>query len=228
MESWDLDLGVCAPDNTTILRAHADLDTEWLEDTVAATAKACMERAEVGEADAAADSTGVRIDRYEDKAKLDKKTGKESVARTKSHLKWHVFAVGKLQIILSCALTPSGVADTDMLRPLLEKSKKLGRSFAGWWLHADRGYGSDANCEAVMGMGMHPNIQQRKSRENSGNRRNAGRRFRRRAEAGFDPARHGRRKMAGAYSEPRKRAAAGCTAGTGKKRRRRGSACCSR
>ena len=34
-----------------------------------------------------------------------------------------------------------------------------------------------------------------KSRENSGNRRNVGRRFRRGAEAGFDPARHGRHRM---------------------------------
>ena len=36
-----------------------------------------------------------------------------------------------------------------------------------------------------------------KSGENSGNRRNVGKRFRRKAEAGFEPARHGRRKMAG-------------------------------
>lgn len=196
--SWNLDLDGRVPSTSTILRAHEELDMQWLQDMVATTAKACLEKAGIGEAievDSAADSTGVETDRYEDKVKLDKKTGKETVARAKSYLKWHIFAVLKLQIILSCAMTPSSVADTDMLRPLLEKSKKLGRSFAGWWFHADRGYDSDSNCEAVFGMGMRPNILQRKSRENGGNRRDVGKRFRRRAAAMFDGVRYGKRRM---------------------------------
>ena len=99
----------------------------------------------------------------------------------------------QLQIILSCEMTPSNVADTDMLPSLLAKAKKLGRSFAGWWFHADRGYDSDRNCKTVFDMGMRPNIDQRKSMENSGNRRNVGKRFRRRAAALFDRVRHGKR-----------------------------------
>ena len=101
----------------------------------------------------------------------------------------------KLQVILSCAMTPGNVADTDMLPPLLEKAKKVGRSFAGWWLHADRGYDSDRNCKSAFEMGMHPNIDQRRSRENSGNRRNVGKRFRRRAVALFDRWRYRKRRM---------------------------------
>ena len=131
--SWDLDGLV--PDNTAILRAHADLGTQWLEDTVAETAKACLEKAEVGEAsevDTATDSTGAETDRYEDRAKLDKKTGKETVERLKPHLKLHLSAVLKRQIILSCKMTPGSVADTDMPPLLFEKTKKLGRSLAGW------------------------------------------------------------------------------------------------
>ena len=46
------------------------------------------------------------------------------------YLKWHIFAAVELQVILSCAMTPSSAADTDMLRPLA-KSKKPGRNFAG-------------------------------------------------------------------------------------------------
>ena len=42
---------------------------------------------------------------------------------------------------------------------------------------------------------MRPNIEQRESRENSGNRRNVGKRFRRRAAAIFDRVRHGKRGM---------------------------------
>ena len=63
---------------------------QWLEDMVAEIANACLKKAWIGEAaeaDAAADSTGVETDRYEDNAKLGKKTGKETVARAKSYLK---------------------------------------------------------------------------------------------------------------------------------------------
>ena len=105
----------------------------------------------------------------------------------------HVFAVLKRQITLSAVMTPSNVADTDMPPSLFEKSKKLGRSFVGWWFHADRGYDSDRNCEAAFDMGMRPNIDQ--SRENGGNRRNVGKRFRRRAAALFDLWRYRNRRM---------------------------------
>ena len=44
-------------------------------------------------------------------------------------------------------------------------------------------------------MGMHPNIKQRRSAGNSGNRRNVGRPFRRRAEKMFDPDGYKRRGM---------------------------------
>ena len=57
---------------------------QWLEDMVAETANACVEKAGVGEAsevDTAADSTGAETDRYEDRAKLDKKTGRDLRAR---------------------------------------------------------------------------------------------------------------------------------------------------
>ena len=42
---------------------------------------------------------------------------------------------------------------------------------------------------------MRPNILQRKSRENGGNRRDVGKRFRRRAAAMFDGVRYGKRRM---------------------------------
>ena len=92
-------------------------------------------------------------------------------------------------------MTPSSVADTDMLPPLLEQAEEMGRSLAGWWLHADRGYDSDRNCRAALDAGMRPNIDQRKSGRNSGNRRSVGKRFRRRAAALFDRARYGKRMM---------------------------------
>lgn len=59
--SWNLDLGGRVPDHTTIFRAHAALDMEWLERVLATIANACLERAGIGEeseVDTAADSTG--------------------------------------------------------------------------------------------------------------------------------------------------------------------------
>ena len=195
IKSWNLDLGGRVPDHATISRAYNVLDTDWLEKMVALTAEACLKQAGADKGDMAADSTGVETDRYEDVVRSDKKSGKDAPERVKSYLKWHISAVVGLQVILSCAITTSSVADTSMLLSLLEKSKKLGRSFAGWMFHADSGYDSDLNCKAIFNMGMHPNIKQRKSRKNSGNRRNVGKPFRRRAAEMFDPARFQRRKM---------------------------------
>lgn len=195
IKSWNLDLGGRVPDHETISRAYKALDVEWLEKMLALTAEACLKQAGADKGDTAADSTGAETDRYEDAVRLDKKTGKETAERVKSYLKWHIFAVVGLQVILSCAITPSSVTDTGMLPSLLEKSKKLGRSFAGWMFHADKGYDSDLNCKAVFDMEMRPNIPQRKSRKNSGNRKNVGKPFRRRAAEMFDPARYQRRKM---------------------------------
>ncbi len=82
--SWNLDLNGLVPDHTTIFRAHAALDMEWLERVLATIANACLERAGIGgagEVDTAADSTGVKTDRYEDRVKLDKKTGRDHRAR---------------------------------------------------------------------------------------------------------------------------------------------------
>ena len=191
--SWDLDGLV--PDNTAILRAHAELDMQWLEDTVAETAKACLEKAEVGEASEATRRRTAPARRPTGTKTWESRTKRpaETVARAKSYPKLHIFAVLRLQIILSYEMTPGSVADTDMLPPLLEKAKKLGRSFAGWRLHADKEYDSDRNCKAVLDMGMRPNIEQRESRENSGNRRNVGKRFRRRVAALFDRWRYRKR-----------------------------------
>ena len=82
--SWNLDLDGRVPSTSTILRAHEELDMQWLQDMMAATAKACLEKAGIGEAaevGSAADSTGVETDRCEDRAKLDKKTGRDRRAR---------------------------------------------------------------------------------------------------------------------------------------------------
>ena len=102
-EWWELDLGGRVPDHSTIARAHRDLDAEWLEKTVALTAEACLKQAGVDKHVSAADSTGSETDRYEDSVRLNKKTGKETVVRVKSYLKWHVFAAVGLQVILACA-----------------------------------------------------------------------------------------------------------------------------
>ena len=178
-----------------------------------------MERAEVGEAGAATDSTGMRTDRHGDKAKPYKKTGKESVARTKPHSKWRVFAVVKLQIVLPCAPTPGSAAGTSMLRPLLEKSKKPGAVSPA------------CGSAPTGGTTRTPTARPSRACTPTSSRERAGRT----AATGATPASgSGARpkpgsimsgtsgaRWPGAYSEPRKRAAAGCTAGTGKEAQER-------
>ena len=193
--SWRLDMDGLVPDHTTIWRAYGALDKEWLEGTLARVASECLEESGIDRGAMAADSSGIETDRYADATVLDKKTLKEEAVRVKSYLKWHVLAVIGLQVILSCRTTPSNVNDTNVLPYLLDKAGKLGRSFDGWMFNADKGYDSDSNCRAVIGMGMHPNIKQRRSAENSGNRRNVGRPFRRRAGEMFDPDGYKRRGM---------------------------------
>ena len=101
-----------------------------------------------------------------------------------------------LQVVLSCRTTPGNVNDAGVPPSLLDKADRLGRSFDGWVFNADRGYDPDGNCRAVIGVGMRPDIKQRRGAGNSGDRRNAGRAFRRRAGEMFDPDGYKRRGMA--------------------------------
>ena len=195
MPSWSPDMDGLVPDHTTIWRAYEALDKGWLEGTLARVAGECLEGSGMGTGAMAADSSGTGTDRYADATVLDKHTLKEEKVRMKSYLKWHILAVIGLQVILSCVTTPGNVNDTGVLPSLLSKAGKLGRSFDGWVFNADKGYDPDGNCRAVIGMGMHPNIKQRRGAENSGNRRNVGRPFRRRAGEMFDPDGYRRRGM---------------------------------
>ena len=169
--------------------------TEWPEGTLARAADGCLEESGTGTGALAADSPGTGTGRYAYAAVPGKKALKEEAVRVKSYLKWHVLAVIGLQVVLSCRTTPSNVNDTGVLPCLLAKAGRLGRSFEGWVFNADKGYDSDGNCSAVIGMGMHPNIKQGRSAGNSGNRRNAGRPFWRRAGKMFDPDGYRRRGM---------------------------------
>lgn len=192
---WGLGSGSRSPDHSYLCKVYAKVDEEWLETALARIAAACIEESGIETGAMAMDSSGVETDRYETAERLDKKKGKEVEKREKTYLKWHITAVLGLQIILSCAMTASNVSDTSMLRPLLAKVAKIGRSFEGWLFNADRGYDSDANCELVFGAGMLPNIKQRKSVANSGNARNRGKPARRRAGELFDPEKYKRRGM---------------------------------
>ncbi len=84
------------------------------------------------------------------------------------------------QVIHACAVTPSNVADTGM-PPSLEKIK-TGRKFRRTAAARRQGIRLGSEPQGRLGHRHAPNIEQ--SGENRGNRRNAGKRFRRRAITG--------------------------------------------
>ena len=194
MQSRSPDMDCLVPDHTAIQRAYGALDKKWLEDTLVRVAKECLEESGIDRGAMAADGPGIETGRYAYTTVPDKKTLKESV-RVKPCLKRRILAVIGLRVVRSCKTTPGNVNDTDVPPSLLSKAGRLGRSFDGWVFNADNVYDSDGNCGAVIGMGMHPDIKQRRGAENSSNRSNAGRPSRRRAGKMFDPDDYRRRSM---------------------------------
>ncbi len=65
-----------------------------------------------------------------------------------------------LQVILACQITSDKMADTTVLRSLLQKIKRIGLGFSGIF-NADRGYDSDENVRLLKESGMKPNIKLR-------------------------------------------------------------------
>ena len=193
VEGWGLSWEGRVPDHTTIARAFASLDPEWLDRTVSLTADMCLDEAdkasEIGCGRLAADSTGVETDRYGVQERPSKKEGDFKPVRVKTYLKWHILAAVGLQVILSCRMTASNVADTTVFTDLLDGTGRMRRRLEGWSVLADRGYDSDSNDRAVFDLGMHPNIKQK------ANAKNRGKLYRRRAAGEFDPDLYKRRGM---------------------------------
>ena len=74
-----------------------------------------------------------------------------------------MIAILGYQIILAAYTTANSVADTEMLKPMLDDLRRQAYDLIGRRLNADRGYDSDANCRAVFEAGMVPNIKQREN-----------------------------------------------------------------
>ena len=99
----------------------------------------------------------------------------------KTYLKWHILAAVGLQVILSCRMTASNVADTTVFSDLLDGTGHMRRCLEGWSILADRGYDSNSNDKAAFDLCMHPNIKQK------ANAKNHGKPYRRRAVQEFNP-----------------------------------------
>ncbi len=68
-----------------------------------------------------------------------------------------------LQVILACRITLDKMADTAVLRSLLQKIGKIGLGFSYYIFNAARGYDSDENARLVKEYGMKPSIKLRGS-----------------------------------------------------------------
>ncbi len=168
------------PDHSTIAKFMQKIPTAWLEGIIACTAESCLAGFDASsKLKLASDSTGVATGRYYMVQKNVKNRHKSEVKRQK-YIKWHVTAVLGLQVILSCRITASNVADTTVLASLIEKIKKTGIAFSGSRFNADKGYDSDENFRLVFDVGMTPNIKQRNNAISSSKP------FRKRAAGLFD------------------------------------------
>ena len=136
----------------------------------------------------------------------------------KTYLKYHITAILGLQIVLGSAITPSNVNDSPMLPKMLDEIESRGLDLGRSVLDADRGYDSDGNCGRVFGMGMIPNIRQRKDAVNRGKP------YRRKAAAIFDELEYKKRNMIEGIFGERRPNATSCTAGSSRSPTAAGSA----
>ncbi len=169
------------PDHVTLCKFMPKIPNKWLEEMISETARICLAGFDLSALKFAADSTGVVTDRYDKKKKRKdlkpkKVTGKKADSRHESgakkaerkrkakpykqYLKWHVASVLGLQVILACRITSDRMADTTILRSLLQRIGKIGLGFSGIF-NADRGYDSDENIRILKESGMKPNIKLR-------------------------------------------------------------------
>ena len=175
------------PDHTTIARHLGRMSAKWLEGVLAETARMCIGESgrEVGML--AADSTGVETLRYEKQSRPDRIRHGFAGKRVRRYLKWHVVAALDHGTILVSRITPGSRNDSPVLRTMLGRMKHLGISCGGSVFCADRGYDSDRTCRMIFGMGMIPNIKQRRPPSGRSSP------HRRRAAALFDESAYGYR-----------------------------------
>ena len=179
MESWlhvlKIPWNEPVPDHTTIAKHFQTIPADWLDSILAETARRCMAEADWIAGSIGADSSGVETTRYEQvtRPSIKKKDFVENPR--KIYMKYHIVAALGLQIIMASEITPSNVNDSTMLPVMLDAMEQQDLDPDQSALNADRGYDSDKNCGKVLGMGMIPNIKQRKDAVNRGkpNRRKA-------------------------------------------------------
>jgi len=160
------------PDHTTIHNAFKRIPQPYLEGTLRRTAELCLCEVQLSKVILAADSTGVRTDRYQEAEIALRRT------RRRIHLKYHILAILDYNIISSVEVTDSRTGDSEMLPPLLDGLPPVEE---GSILDADRACDSDGNCQLVYEKHLKPNIKQRQTHG-----RNRGLRFRRRAAQEFN------------------------------------------
>lgn len=145
------------PDHTTIWTHLDEIDEDWLQGILTKTAQACMDVAGWKSGSTGSDSSGVETDRYGTVAE-----GAKAGKRRKTYLKYHATAILGLQILLEANVTPSSTHDTKMLAPMLETTVRQGLDLGPSTHNCDAGYDPEDNFALVFGLGMTPNIKQRR------------------------------------------------------------------
>ena len=172
MESWLYVLKIPwnepVPDHTTMAKHFQTIPADWLDSILAETARRCMAEADWIAGSIGADSSGVETTRYEQVTRPSIKKRDFVENPRKIYMKYHIVAALGLQTIMASETTPSNVNDSTMLPVMPDAMEQQDLDPGQSALNADRGYDSDKNCGKVLGMGMIPNIKQRKDAVNRG------------------------------------------------------------
>ena len=170
------------PDHTWIAKFFGTIPLDWLEGMLARSAQLCLEECGWKKGILGSDSSAVSTDLYRRELRPVKNRHEFEMVKIRQYLKWHITAILDHLVILSSRITNSRTHDSPVLKTMLNKMRALGIDLKGFLFDAGKGYDSDDRCKQIFGMGMLPNISQRK------NATNKNKRFRRQAAKIFDVA----------------------------------------
>ena len=156
------------PDHATMAKHFQTIPADWLDSVLAETARRCMAEADWIAGSIGADSGGVETTGYEQVTRPGVKKRDFVENPRKIYMKCHIVAALGLQTIMASETTPSNANDSTMLPVMLDAMERQDLDPGQSALNADRGCDSDKNCGRVLGMGMIPNIKQRKDAVNRG------------------------------------------------------------
>ena len=181
------------PGHTTIARHLGRMSAKWpgWGGVLAGTARMRVGESGRGAGTPAADSTRAGTLRYGRQPGPDRIRHESAGRRARRCLKWHAVAAPDRGTVPVPGITPGSGSDSPVPGTVPGGTRHPGLGCGGPVSCADRGHGSDRTCRMLFGMGMIPDIKQRRPPSGRGSTRRRG------AAALFDESAYGYRGLIG-------------------------------